>query len=198
MKNVVLAGVLCLAMPGAAIEASGDCQYVRGGITETSIPANDQFGRLLGNVTGVLNGASTVFITTLSPPTSFDVFVTTRGDLLTAIGLPTRTPVPGAPAGEFTTHVDLTITGGSGRYEAATGMLTFDGQSHNAFGGPGVATADLTYQGTDLRSEHQRRRILISSSVPTVAGWHRCRKCSLAVILDLETTAAWRIRLSLA
>jgi hypothetical protein len=149
MKNVVLASVLCLAALVAAVEASAaDCQYVRGGITETSIPANDQFGRLLGNVTGVLNGASTVFITSLSPPTSFDVFATTRGDLLTATGFPTRTPVPGAPPGEFTTHVDLTITGGTGRYEGATGTLTFDGQSHNAFGGPGVATADLTYQGT--------------------------------------------------
>jgi hypothetical protein len=148
MKNVVLAGALCLAVLGTPIAAWADCQYVRGGITETSIPANDQFGRLLGNVTGVLNGASTVFITSLSPPTSFDVFVTKRGDMLTAIGFPTRTPVPGAPPGEFTTHVDLTITGGSGKYEAATGTLTFDGQSHNAFGGPGVANADLTYQGT--------------------------------------------------
>ena len=59
-----------------------------------------------------------------------------------------RTPVPGAPPGEFTVHVDLTITGGSGKYEAATGTLTFDGQSHNALGGPGLSTADLTYQGT--------------------------------------------------
>ena len=98
-------------------------------------------------MTGVLNGASTVFITSLTPPTSFDVFVTNRGDMLTAVGLPTRAPVPGAPPGEFTTHVDLTITGGTGLYEAATGTLTFDGVSHNAFGGPGLATTDLTYQG---------------------------------------------------
>jgi len=50
-----------------------------------------------------------------------------------------RTPVPDAPPGEFTVHVDP-ITGGSGQYEAATGMLTFDRQSHNALGGPGEAT----------------------------------------------------------
>jgi hypothetical protein len=65
-------------------------------------------GSLLGNVTGVLNGASTVFITSLNPVTSYDVFVTTSGDMLIAIGAPTRTPVPGEP-GEFITHVDLTI-----------------------------------------------------------------------------------------
>jgi hypothetical protein len=61
---------------------------------------------------GVLNGASTVFIT--SPPpnvTSYDVFLTTAGDVLIATGVPTRTPVPGEP-GEFITHVDLTVVGG--------------------------------------------------------------------------------------
>ena len=49
-----------------AVEARADCHNVRGSIAETRIPSNDQFGRLLGTVTGVLNGASTVFIT--SPP----------------------------------------------------------------------------------------------------------------------------------
>jgi len=148
-RNTTTALVLCLAVVGTAIEARADCQYVRGGITETRIPSNDPLGRFLGNVTGVLNGASTVFIT--SPPpnvTSFDVFVTKSGDMLTATGFPTRTPVPGAPPGEFTTHVDLTITGGSGKFEGASGWMTFDGLSHNALGGPGVATADLIYQGS--------------------------------------------------
>jgi len=149
MKSAFVTGsVLCLAVLGPAVEARADCQYVRGGITETRIRSNDTLGRFLGNVTGVLNGASTVFIT--SPPpnvTSFDVFVTKSGDMLMATGLPTRTPVPGAPAGEFTTHVDLTVIGGSGKYEGATGTMTFDGLSHNAFGGPGVATAELIYQG---------------------------------------------------
>ena len=148
MKSVWLTGMmLCSAVLGTSIEArADDCQNLRGGITETAILP---IGRLLGNVTGVLNGASTVFIT--SPPpnvTSFDVFLTKRGDMLTATGLPTRTPVPGAPPGEFTSHVDLTITGGSGKYEGASGWMTFDGFSHNAFGGPGVATSDLIYQGS--------------------------------------------------
>lgn len=136
-----------LAVPAAPQNQCQGGQYLRGSIAETRIASPNE-GRLLGTVTGVLNGASTVF-TTGTPPdvTSFDTFVTTQGDMLTAIGRPTRTPIPGAPPGEFTSHVDLTITGGSGKYAGATGWMTFDGQSHNAFGGVGVATADLVYRG---------------------------------------------------
>jgi hypothetical protein len=143
--NTKVALALCLAVLGTAIEARADCQYVRGGITETRIPSpNDPFGRLLGIVTGVLNGASTVFITCLSPTASYDVFVTTQGDTLIAIGAPTRTPIPGEP-GEFTTHVELTVIGGSGKYAEATGSMTFDGVSHT---GTVPQTVDLVYKGT--------------------------------------------------
>ena len=91
--------MLCVSLAGTALEARADCHKVRGSIAETSIPSNDQFGRLLGTVTGVLNGASTVFIT--SPPpnvTSYDVFLTTAGDVLIATGVPTRTPVQASRA----------------------------------------------------------------------------------------------------
>jgi hypothetical protein len=135
---------LCAVLLGAAIEARADCQYVRGVITETRIPSNDALGRLLGNVTGVLNGASTVFITSVNPVRSYDVFVTTSGDMLIAIGAPTRTPVPGEP-GEFITHVDLTVIGGAGKYAEATGTMTFDGTSHTL---AVPATVDLIYKGT--------------------------------------------------
>ena len=140
-----LALMLCVAVAGTAVEAHADCHYVRGSIAETRIPSNDPFGRLLGTVTGVLNGASTVFIT--SPPpnvTSYDVFLTTAGDVMIGTGIPTRTPVPGEP-GEFFTHVDLTVIGGSGKYAAATGTMTFDGRFHT---GTDPQTADLVYQGT--------------------------------------------------
>ena len=93
-------------------------------------------------MTGVLNGASTVFITSLHPVTLFDVFLTTAGDTLIAIGTPTRTPIPGQP-GEFITHVEL-VTGGSGKYAEATGTMTFDGQSHTGTVPP---TANLVYKG---------------------------------------------------
>jgi hypothetical protein len=143
-KTSKTAMALCVMLLGAAIEARADCQYVRGSIAETRIPSNDQFGRFLGTVTGVLNGASTVFITSLTPVRSYDVFVTTSGDTLIAIGAPTRTPVPGQP-GEFITHVDLTVIGGSGKYAEATGTMTFDGQGHTGTVPP---TADLIYKGT--------------------------------------------------
>jgi len=151
-RNTSAAVVLCLAVLGTAIEARAECQggqYLRGSIAETRIASpNDPLGRFLSNVTGVLNGAGTVFATGTPPNlTSFDTFVTTQGDMLTATGLFTRTPIPGAPPGEFTVHVDLTITGGSGKYAGATGTMTFDGQMHNVFGGVGVATVDLVYRG---------------------------------------------------
>ncbi|AMY08901.1 hypothetical protein LuPra_02107 [Luteitalea pratensis] len=94
----------------------------------------------------MLNGASTVFIT--SPPpnvTSYDVFLTTAGDVLIATGVSApRTPVPGEP-GDFTSHIDLTIVGGFGKYAEATGTMTFDGVSHT---GTVPRTADIIYKGT--------------------------------------------------
>jgi hypothetical protein len=144
-RQTQLALMVCMAVAATAVEARADCQHVRGSIAETRIPSNDPFGRLLGTVTGVLNGSSTVFIT--SPPPnvkSFDVFLTTQGDVLIAEGVPTRTPVPGEP-GEFITHVDLTVVGGSGKYAGATGTMTFDGRFHT---GTVPETVDLVYQGT--------------------------------------------------
>jgi hypothetical protein len=144
-RNANIAMALSVALLGTAIEARADCHQVRGSIAETRIPSNDPLGRLLGTVTGVLNGASTVFIT--SPPpnvTSYDVFVTTAGDVLVATGASTRTPIPGEPT-EFISHVDLTVIGGFGKYADATGTMTFDGIAHTATVPP---TFDLVYKGT--------------------------------------------------
>ena len=149
-RNTKIALVMCLAVLGTAIEARAECKHVRGGITSTSIPSNDPFGRVLGNVDGVLNGASTAFITSNNGlnATSFDVFVTNGGDMLTATGAVALTPVPGKPPGEFTEKATLTITGGSGKYAGATGTIALEGQGHNVFGGPGVGTFDVIYRGS--------------------------------------------------
>jgi len=143
-RHATTALAACVVLLGTAIEARADCHTLRGSIAETRIPSNDSLGKLLGTVNGVLNGASTVYITSLNPVRSYDVFLTTAGDVLIAIGAPIRTPVPGEP-GEFTSHVDLTIVGGFGKYADATGTMTFDGTSHTAAVPP---TADLIYKGT--------------------------------------------------
>jgi hypothetical protein len=127
---------------------TGGLQYVRGGITKTVIPSpNDPFGRVLGNVNGVLNGARTAVITSRNPAnaTSSDVFVTKGGDMLTATGAVTLTAVPGKPPGEFTSNATLTGHRGIGQVRRS---YRFEGQGHNVFGGPGVGTFDVIYQGS--------------------------------------------------
>jgi hypothetical protein len=137
---------LSLAVLGAAIQARADCQNVAGSMTETIIPApNDPYGRALGNVTGVLNGVSTAVVTSPDGSTSSDVIVTNRGDMLTGNGALTLTPVPGS-SDEFTLHVILTITGGSGKYSGATGKLTYMGLAR--FTSPTTGTFDVIYRGS--------------------------------------------------
>jgi hypothetical protein len=151
-RALAVCGVLLVAAIEARANGEGaGCQRVRGKIAETrllyanfGIPSSDA-SRLLGTVTGTLRGASTVHLTSTAPPvTSYDVFLTKSGDLLIAIGAPTRTPIPGQP-GEFNTHVDLTVIGGAGKNAEATGTMTFDGVSHTGTVPP---TVDLAYTGT--------------------------------------------------
>src|SRR5688572_22592076 len=79
------------------------------------------------------------------PRKSIEYLRTNPGHLLRAEGLPVRTPIPGAPPGEFSVHVDLTITGGSGKYEGAYGTMEFDGLGHTTAVPP---TTELIYKGT--------------------------------------------------
>ena len=58
---------------------------------------------------------------------------------------PDRNTALATEPGEFFTHVDLTVVGGSGKYAEATGTMTFDGRFHT---GTVPQTADLVYQGT--------------------------------------------------
>jgi hypothetical protein len=146
-RNTNIALTLAVALLGTAIEARADCQYVHGSISETRISLGTEPTRLLGTVTGVLNGAVTVTLLSLPPAVvrSLDIFVTKSGDVLRAEGLPTRTPIPGAPPGEFTVHVDLEVTGGFGKYEGAYGTMEYDGLGHTGAVPP---TTDFVYKGT--------------------------------------------------
>lgn len=145
-RNAIPALVLCLAVFGTVMEARDECQYLRGSIAETRISQGTEPTRILGTVTGVLNGAGTVTILSTSPVVrSLDIFVTKSGDVLRAEGLPTRTPIPGAPPGEFSVHVELEIKGGFGKYEGAYGTMEFNGVSHTAAVPPNT---ELIYTGT--------------------------------------------------
>jgi hypothetical protein len=127
---------------------------------ETIIPSNDPLGRVLGIADGVLNGASTAYLTSESADgldaTSFDVFVTKRGDILTATGVVTLTPVPGSSS-EVTETATLTITGGSGKYNGASGTIRLEGRG--AFDSAGGGTFDVIYHGSVCgpNVEHDRR-----------------------------------------
>jgi hypothetical protein len=149
-RNTTITLALCLAALGTGIEARADCQSVRGSDVETIIPApNDPLGRTLGIVNGVLYGSSSAVLTSLSPDglsaTSIDVFVTNGGDILTATGAVTLTPVAGSSS-EFTENATLTINGGSGRYTGATGTITLVGKA--VFDSSGGGTFDVIYQGS--------------------------------------------------
>ena len=84
--------------------------------------------------------------------TSSDVFVTNGGDMLTATGAVTLTPVPGSSS-EFTENATLTITGGSGKYKGASGTITLEGQA--VFDSSGGGTFDVIYQGSVCGSNLQ-------------------------------------------
>jgi len=132
-RNTTIPLALCLALLGTGIEARADCKQVRSSDVETIIPSpNDSFGRTLGLVNGVLNGASSAVVTSLSPDglhaTSSDVFVTNGGDILTATGAVTLTPIPGS-SNELTENATLTITGGLGKYAEASGTITLTGKA---------------------------------------------------------------------
>jgi len=157
MKSVLLTGILGLAMVGTAIEARADCQQVRGTDVVTVIPSNDALGRVLGVVDGVLNGASTSYLTSASDDflnsTSNDVFVTRAGDILMATGVVVLTPIAGST--DLLEAATLTVTGGSGKYDRATGTIKLAGRaSFDDNGG----TFDVTYRGSVCGPNIERGR----------------------------------------
>ena len=66
-RDATTALAVCVVLLGTAIEARADCQYVRGSISETRISLGTEPTRILGTVTGVLNGAVTVTLLSVPP-----------------------------------------------------------------------------------------------------------------------------------
>jgi hypothetical protein len=144
MKSLRLGACLCLVVMGFAVGAWADgaksgCKTVRGRIIWTVIPApNDPFGRVLGTVTGALNGGTSATI--LEPPTGgpdgvlhthdLDVFAVGAQDILFGESRAAFTPIPGKP-GTVQDSQTITITGGSGKFAKATGSLQIQGTGYN-------------------------------------------------------------------
>lgn len=165
--------VVCLAaFPAALPSLAGDerdrdgdtrCKRVNGHATWTLIPApNDQFGRILGPSTGDLRASITAIITSLTTAPSgtitaksLEVWVLGATDLLVMDGQATFTPIPGKPIGTVHDELTLTVAGGTGAYEGATGTINVEGIGRNIFGpesGPGKGYFEVNYKGQVCRA----------------------------------------------
>jgi len=143
MKVGITHAILCLAALGVGAEANAaekpHCQPVHGKIVWTLIPAPfDPNGRVLGTVTGTLHGSTTDTIRTIGfgpggTLTTVDdpIFVTGENDVLITEAHATFTPIAGSDLVQDSQTI--TILGGSGKYEGATGVIRAEGVGHNLF-----------------------------------------------------------------
>ena len=162
LTKAVGATALVVALCASAsptMSAKDLCSKVSGKGVMTVVPSpNDPLGRIAGTTTGTLKAAATAFFLSLAPnpdgslhATSDSVWVLGPQDVLRLAGDATLTPVADGPIGTVSDVETLTVTGGSGRYAGATGMLSITGIGYNAFGpnaGPGNSYFDLHYEGT--------------------------------------------------
>jgi hypothetical protein len=125
------------AVPGAA--ASGHCQPVGGSVFTNFVDPTDA----VGPVSGDLAGAVSVQILAINGNVYHirKHFVTTSGDTMTVADTDFTT-YPTSVSGLAAATEPMTITGGTGRFDGATGSVTFFG----AINGDGEVT--LRYSGT--------------------------------------------------
>ena len=160
---------VCLAIAGLSTAASAAdnpapfCKEVNGrivwtllGIGPTSIAPNDPAGRVLGQSSGDIKGATTAIIKNAtqkpdgsSTTTDLDVWVTGPGDVFWGEAQATFTPIAGRAA--IKDIQTITIQGGTGRWAGVVGSLSLDGEG--AFIDPpkgqvvGNLVFDLAYRG---------------------------------------------------
>lgn len=163
MKRTLL-GICVAASLFSPNVSSGqsNCQNVAGQAQFILIPApNDPFGRILGPSSGSLKAAITAMVTNLTflpsgaiDATSVELWVLSPQDQILFNGRATFTPVPGQPVGTVSDQLTLTVAGGTGAYEGATGRVDVTGTGYNLFGpdaGPGKTYFQVNYSGSVCR-----------------------------------------------
>jgi hypothetical protein len=142
---------VALAAPRTA--AAATCYDVSGKFNEVIMGSdsapNDPAGRVVGSVDGTLAGATTAIITALSPSangnlnvSTVNAFATLDSNLLFAKGSATWLLVKN---GYYQVTLTLTVTGGSGKYNNATGTINILGIGNNV--GPGTGQFIHDYRG---------------------------------------------------
>ncbi len=140
-----LAAAALVGVAATPVAAQGrTCTVVSGKLNEFILPngsSGDPFGRILGVVTGDLEGSVTAFLTTFVPSPSGNVRVTNNhaignaaGDLIFTRGAADWTVVI---PGFFLVDMTLIIQGGTGKYESATGSIKLQGIGNNIAPGTG-------------------------------------------------------------
>jgi hypothetical protein len=154
MRRYIAVGVAVLALSAASVApVEAACTSIGGKFTEHILPQasapNDPAGRILGTVDGSLEGATTAFITSISPElnggvhvTTYDTFATLEGNQVFAVGDGHWVLIK---TGFYKVSLTLTIVGGTGKYSTVGGTIYIQGVGDNV--GPGSGTFLQAYTG---------------------------------------------------
>jgi hypothetical protein len=181
MNGRTLTSALCLATVAIAFAASpafaerdddheGRCRSVNGKILEVQIATLTGEPRVVGPVSGSIQGgnssalkAETIKVVSFNPfaleADTVDIFVDKDLDMLVADGHALFTQIAGAPAGEVTDQLILTVKAdgpSTGKFAGTAGTIHVVGVGHQfppgpGFGGPGKTKFELRYSGQICR-----------------------------------------------
>ena len=151
-------------------DGDGRCRSVNGKILEVQIATLTGEPRVVGPVSGSIHGANssalkveTIKVVSFSPfaleADTVDIFVDKDLDMLVADGHALFTQIAGAPFGEVTDQLILTVKAdgpSTGKFAGKSGTIHVVGVGHMfppgpGFGGPGETKFELRYSGQICR-----------------------------------------------